>query len=212
MDGEVAFGVFDAKHGVVGEKLDAGVFCRGTEGGGELAGVDGVLVEKGEMRTCEVVGREKDVEVGAGKGGDGGQGGGLKGEVGLKGNADVGEVGDVIEEGGVETEGEIGERLEEGRVGGVVVGEHAGGGGGGFGEEGAAVEKSDARSATGELEREGEADDAGASDTHVGVLHRASLEEVEKGGEARGSAGFIVGYDAGVMRGLIATKHMSLKC
>ena len=53
----------------------------------------------------------------------------LEGELGLKGNADVGEIGDVVEKGGVEICGESGERLKLRRVAGIVGGEHAGGGG-----------------------------------------------------------------------------------
>ena len=140
-------------------------------------GIDRMLVEEDEARAGEVVCGKKDVEVGGGERGDRGLFYDLKGEIGLKGNAEIGERGDVGEVCGVELEREICERLEERGVVGIVGGEHAGGGGGGFGEGGAAIEDGDACAATGELKGEGEAHDAGAGDAHVRVLHGSSLGE-----------------------------------
>jgi hypothetical protein len=80
---------------------------------------------------------------------------------------------------GIERDAEIGEEAELGRVVGVVCGEHTGGGEGGLGEWGTPVEDSYAGSAMVQFKGEGEADDAGTSDTDiwrgVGAMHKISL-------------------------------------
>jgi len=100
---------------------------------------------------------------------------GLQGGVGLKRNADAGESVDAVEELGVEREAEVGKRQELGwsvRVGGS---EHTCGGVGGFGEGRVAIEHRDSEAAAVQLKLEGEADDAGAGDADVGMLHETSL-------------------------------------
>ncbi len=59
------------------------------------------------------------------------------------------------------------------RVGG---GEHACGSGGGFGKRSATVQYGDFDTAMVEFEREGEADDSGASDADVGMGYDLSLD------------------------------------
>jgi hypothetical protein len=128
-----------------------------------------------------VAGDERGQEVGEVVGGEdvvcGGdvRGERLQGGVGVEGSAETGEGVESLEEGGVEREAEIGEGAEVRRVVGVCGGEHAGGGGGGFGEWVVAIEHGDAEATVVELEGEREADDAGAGDADVGMVHEFSL-------------------------------------
>jgi len=69
----------------------------------------------------------------------------------------------------------FGERAELGRVGGIACGEHSRGGGGGFGEWCGLVDYGDTEATVLEFDGEGEADDAGAGDADVGVVHELSL-------------------------------------
>lgn len=80
---------------------------------------------------------------------------------------------------GVEREAEVGKRLQRGGIFGIVRGEHAGGGGGGLSEGDAGLKDSNAHSAAMEFEGEREADDAGASDADVRVLHKKILDACE---------------------------------
>jgi hypothetical protein len=66
--------------------------------------------------------------------------------------------------------------MERRGVVGIVCGEHTGGGGGGFGEWSGAVKDGDAGAAVVKFEGEGEADDTGSGDAHVGLLHGTSLD------------------------------------
>ena len=81
---------------------------------------------------------------------------------------------------GVEREAEVGERLQCWGIFGIVRGEHSGGGGGGLGERKSLIEEDDGGAATVEFEGEGDADDAGAGDADVGVMHRKSLVALEE--------------------------------
>ena len=170
--------------GGVGAEVDGGGAYGGEECGGELAGVEAVLVEEDEAVVAGGECGEETSEVFGGescwRGADGGWKG-LQGGVGLEGDADAGESVEAVEEGGVEREAEVGERVELRRVVGIVGGEHSGGGGGGFGEWSGAVEDGDADAAVVEFEGEGEADDAGSGDADVGVVHGISLVGVRRG-------------------------------
>ena len=95
--------------------------------------------------------------------------------MGLEGHADAAKGGQAVEEFWIESKAEVGERTKLGWVVGVCGCEHSGGGGRGFGERGTSVEDGDTEAAAMEFEGEREADNAGASDTDVGVLHRFSL-------------------------------------
>ncbi len=80
---------------------------------------------------------------------------------------------------GVEREAEVGEGLKRRGIFGIVRGEHAGGGGRGLGEGDAGLKDRNAGSAAMEFEGEREADDAGAGDADVRVLHKKILDACE---------------------------------
>lgn len=106
---------------------------------------------------------------------------GLKGGVGLEGNANTGKNVKAVEEGGIEREAQVGEGAKLGWVVGIACGEHSGGSGGGFGEGNGLIEHGDAGAVVMEFEGEGEANDACPGDADVlirrrRVLHGTSLE------------------------------------
>ena len=185
-DREPGAGPLEIEQGSVGAKIDGGVLRGSEECGCELAGIDGVLVEKREVIAAEIVRGKKDIEIGSREGVDGLEVGCLKREVGLKGDAEIGEGGDVIEVRGIELEGEIGKGLEQRWMEGIVGGEHSGGGGGGLSEGRPAIEHGDAGTATGELQGKGKTHDACSGDTHIGMLHGSSLGDGDRGREATG--------------------------
>ena len=82
----------------------------------------------------------------------------------------------MAEPAGVERKAEIGEGLQSGGIFRIVRGEHACCGGGGLGEGEAGFEDGNVGSAVMEFEGEGEADDPGAGDTDVRVLHKKILD------------------------------------
>ena len=104
---------------------------------------------------------------------------GLQGGFCVEGNRDAREVFEMSEPTGVEREAEVRKWLQRGRIFGIVRGEHACGGGGGLSERNARLEDGDACSAAMEFECEGEADDAGAGNTDVGLLHKKILDGYE---------------------------------
>jgi hypothetical protein len=103
----------------------------------------------------------------------------LQSGFGVEGDCDPGEVFEMREPVGVEREAEVGEGLKRRGIFGIVRGEHAGGSGGSLGEGDAGLKDSDAHSAAIEFEGEREADDAGAGDADVRVLHKKILDACE---------------------------------
>lgn len=67
------------------------------------------------------------------------------------------------------------------RVFRIVDCEHSGGGGGGLVEGNTLIENDDGGSTTVKFEGEGEADDAGAGDAEVGMVHKRSLDGLKSG-------------------------------
>jgi hypothetical protein len=103
----------------------------------------------------------------------------------LEGDESTGEIVEVIEEGGIEREAEVGKGTELGWVVGIAGGQHSGGGGRGFVERGGSLQHGNAYAVAVEFESEGEADDAGPGDANVGirrgVMHGISLVGLRKG-------------------------------
>ena len=85
----------------------------------------------------------------------------------------------MCEPAGIEGEAEIRQGLQSGGIFGIVRGEHAGGGARRLGEGDVGLKNSNARSAAMEFEGEREADDAGAGDADVRVLHKKILDAGE---------------------------------
>ncbi len=129
------------------DPLDRGCLDGGAQGGGELAGIDGVLGQAERGTVLQILNRG----------------------VGLKRNGDSRKCLDAVEEGWVALGAEAGEFEDLGRVVGVLGGQHAGGGGGGSGEASSAVDDGDGGSAIAQLEGRGEADQTGSQDDDVGA-------------------------------------------
>ena len=110
---------------------------------------------------------------------------GLQGGVSLEGDENTGEIVEVIEEGGIKREAEVGKGAELGWVVGIAGGQHSGSGGRGFAERGGSFEHGNAHAVAVEFESEREADDAGPGDANVGirrgVMHGISLVGLRKG-------------------------------
>jgi len=134
----------DAERAVFAE-VNGGGADGGEESSGELAGVEGLLGERGDGAVGRV----------------------LEGSFSLYRDGEAGEGFDALQEGWVESDAELREREQGGWVVGVVGGEHPGGGGGGVGERGVAFEDGDAGATGVEFEGEREADDAGPGDEDV---------------------------------------------
>lgn len=98
----------------------------------------------------------------------------------MEGDVDAGEFVEVIEEGWIEREAEVGELAQRRRVFGIAGGEHSGSGCGGLGEGLSSVQNGDAQAAAVEFESEREADDAASSDADVGTMHKTSLVRSRK--------------------------------
>ena len=77
----------------------------------------------------------------------------LVGDACLERDGDAGERGDSVEEPGIEMNTEAGERMQRGRIVGVVDGQHACGGGGSVGQRCIAFKDRDLRAAAVKFER-----------------------------------------------------------